>query len=107
MLCRELRYTQQTVAGELAGWREMHEKMGRRAIRELARGMVIQEKMKLEGLKRALRRVRMPVEGEGGSGGVGGNFGSGFGVDVADGDGDGNGSGGDGSLDITGLPVGE
>ncbi|KAK3329674.1 hypothetical protein B0H66DRAFT_34270 [Apodospora peruviana] len=58
LLCRELRYTQQTVAGELAGWRDMHEKMGRRAIRDLARGMVIQEKMRLEGLRRALRKVR-------------------------------------------------
>lgn len=101
MLCRELRYTQQTVAGELAGWREMHEKMGRRAIRELAKGMVIQEKMKLEGLRRALRRVRMPLESEDD---VGGDFGSGLGTSVADGDGDsdGDGNGGvDGSLDIT------
>lgn len=58
LLCRELRYTQQTVAGELAGWRDMHEKMGRRAIRDLARGMICLEKMRLEGVKRALRRVR-------------------------------------------------
>ncbi|KAK4216009.1 hypothetical protein QBC37DRAFT_417920 [Rhypophila decipiens] len=57
-LCRELRYTQQTVAGELAGWRDMHEKMGRRAIRDLARGMVVLEKMRLEGIQRALRKVR-------------------------------------------------
>lgn len=57
-LCRELRYTQQTVAAELAGWQDMHEKMGRRAIRELARGMVVVEKMRLEGMRRALRRLR-------------------------------------------------
>lgn len=56
-LSRELRYTQQTVAMELAGWQDMHEKMGRRAIRELARGMVVLEKMKLEGMKRALRKL--------------------------------------------------
>ncbi|KAL1839144.1 hypothetical protein VTJ49DRAFT_1840 [Mycothermus thermophilus] len=57
-LARELRYAQQTVAGELAGWREMHERMGRRAIRELARGMVVAERARLEGLRRALRAVR-------------------------------------------------
>lgn len=55
---KELRYTQQTVAQELAGWRDVHEKIGRRAIRELARGMVITEKMRLDGMERALRRVR-------------------------------------------------
>ncbi|KAL1876433.1 hypothetical protein VTK73DRAFT_9299 [Phialemonium thermophilum] len=57
-LSRELRYTQQTVAQELAGWREMHESFGRRAIRQLARNMVTAEKTRLEGLVRALRRVR-------------------------------------------------
>jgi ankyrin repeat protein len=61
-LARELRYAQQTVAGELAGWRDMHERLGRRAIKDLARGMLIAEKARLEGLKRALRAVR---EGEG------------------------------------------
>lgn len=57
-LAKELRYTQQTVAGELAGWQDMHDKMSRRAIREFARGMVIQERMRLEGMARALRKVR-------------------------------------------------
>ncbi|KAK7737510.1 hypothetical protein SLS53_006583 [Cytospora paraplurivora] len=57
-LSRELRYTQQTVAMELAGWQEMHEKMGRKAIRELAKGMVVLEKMRLEGMGRALRKLR-------------------------------------------------
>src|SRR5690606_3549679 len=56
-LCRELRYAQQTVAAELAGWREMHERLGRKAIRDLAKGMVVAEKMRLEGLLRALRLV--------------------------------------------------
>lgn len=56
-LSRELRYTQQTVAMELAGWQDLHERMGRRAIRELARGMVVVEKMRLEGMKRALRKL--------------------------------------------------
>lgn len=65
---RELRYTQQVVAGELAGWQEMHEKMARRAIREYARGMVVQERCRLEGLRRAIRRLKEvnpgPVEAE-------------------------------------------
>ncbi|AEO66085.1 uncharacterized protein THITE_2113908 [Thermothielavioides terrestris NRRL 8126] len=60
-LSRELRYAQQTVAAELAGWRDMHERIGRKAIRDLARGMVVAERMRLEGMLRALRVVR---EGE-------------------------------------------
>jgi hypothetical protein len=64
-LSRELRYTQQVVAGELAGWQDLHEKMGKRAIREFARGMVVQERMRLEGMLRGLRRLR---EGNGSEG---------------------------------------
>jgi len=51
----ELRYTQQTVASELAGWQDLHEKMGKRAIRMLAQRMVVREKDRLEGMKRAVR----------------------------------------------------
>ncbi|ODA77221.1 hypothetical protein RJ55_06848 [Drechmeria coniospora] len=58
MLSRELRFTQQTVASELAGWQEMHEKMGRQAIREFARGMVVQERMRLDGMIRALSNAK-------------------------------------------------
>ena len=57
-ISQELRYTQQTVAGELAGWQEMHERIGRRAIKELARGVLVQERVRLEGMKRALRKAR-------------------------------------------------
>lgn len=72
-LSKELRYTQQTVASELAGWQNGHERMGRRAIREFARGMVVQERARMDGLMRALRKVRspdgqvatMPVAGDG------------------------------------------
>lgn len=53
-----MRYTQQVVASELAGWQDLHEKMGRRAIRELAKGMLIREKTTLEGMKRAIRRFK-------------------------------------------------
>lgn len=57
-LGKELRYTQQVVAAELAGWQELHEKQGRSAIRELAKGMLAREKYALEGMKRALRKLK-------------------------------------------------
>lgn len=53
----ELTYTQQTVAGELARWHELHAKLGRRAIRALAERMVVREKDRLESMKRAVRGV--------------------------------------------------
>ena len=53
----ELRYTQQTIAGELAGWQELHANSGKRAIRALAERMVVREKDRLEGMKRAVRGV--------------------------------------------------
>jgi hypothetical protein len=58
-LGRELRYTQQVVAGELAGWQDLHEKMGRKAIRDLARSMLIRERTTLEGMRRAMRKLRV------------------------------------------------
>jgi hypothetical protein len=58
-LGRELRYTQQVVAGELAGWQDLHEKMGRKVIRDLARSMLIRERTTLEGMKRAMRKLRV------------------------------------------------
>ena len=51
-------YTWQTVAGELAGWQDLHALMGRRAIVGLAKGMVVREKDRLEGMKRALRVIK-------------------------------------------------
>lgn len=58
-LGRELRYTQQVVAAELAGWQDLHERMGRKAVRDLARGMLIKERTALEGMRRALRRLKV------------------------------------------------
>jgi hypothetical protein len=57
-ISRELRYSQQVVAGELAGWQDMHEKMGRRSIKEFARGMIILERGRLDGMRRALRKLK-------------------------------------------------
>jgi hypothetical protein len=54
-LARELRYTQQVVASELASWQEERVGMGRRALREFARRMVVTEKARLESMKRAVR----------------------------------------------------
>lgn len=54
----EIRYTQQTVAGELAGWQDLHAKLGKRAIRALAERMVIKEKDRLEGMTRAVRGLK-------------------------------------------------
>ncbi|KAI1375720.1 VPS9 domain-containing protein [Hypoxylon crocopeplum] len=58
ILSKELRYTQQTVASELAGWEDMHERMGRKAIKEFARGMLILERERLQGLRRAQRKLK-------------------------------------------------
>ncbi|KAK3984821.1 hypothetical protein QBC44DRAFT_387214 [Cladorrhinum sp. PSN332] len=58
MMGKELRYTQTVVAGELAGWREMHERLGRKAIKDLAKGVLVVERGRLEGIRRALRKVK-------------------------------------------------
>lgn len=67
-LSKELRYTQGVVASELAGWQDVHDRMGRRAIREYASGMLVQERTKLEGMKRAMRKLQ---RGAGGGDGMG------------------------------------
>lgn len=61
----ELAYTQQTVAAELAGWWELHAAMGRRAIRAYAKGMVVREKDRLQGMRRALRGIQLAQRQEG------------------------------------------
>ncbi|KUJ08043.1 uncharacterized protein LY89DRAFT_789295 [Mollisia scopiformis] len=58
-LGKELRYTQQVVAAELAGWQDLHEKMGRKAIKDLAKSMLIKERTALEGMKRAIRKLKV------------------------------------------------
>jgi ankyrin repeat protein len=58
-LGRELRYTQQVVAGEMAGWQEERARMGRRACRVLAARMVVVEKERLQNLKRMGRIIGM------------------------------------------------
>lgn len=58
VLGSELRYTQQTVAAELAGWQDEHVRYCRRMLGDLAKGMVVKEKARLESMKRALRELR-------------------------------------------------
>ncbi|KAJ4990002.1 vps9 domain protein [Stagonosporopsis vannaccii] len=58
-LGRELRYTQQVVASELASWQESRVEMGRRALRDLGRRMVVVERARLESMRRAVRELGM------------------------------------------------
>ncbi|KAF8865566.1 hypothetical protein BDZ45DRAFT_612105 [Acephala macrosclerotiorum] len=58
-LAKELRYTQQVVAAELAGWQDLHERMGKRAVRELVREMLVRERTVLQGMRRAVRRLKV------------------------------------------------
>lgn len=60
----ELRYTQQTVANELAGWQDLHAQLGRRAIRTFAERMVVREQDRLDNMYRAIRRIA-PAEQRG------------------------------------------
>lgn len=57
-LARELRYTQQVVAQELASWQEDRVQVGRKALREFARRMVVGERARLEGMRRAVRGIQ-------------------------------------------------
>jgi hypothetical protein len=54
----ELRYTQQTVAGELASWQEEHVRQGKAMLRRLAKESIVRERARLEGMRRALREVQ-------------------------------------------------
>ncbi|KAF1817492.1 hypothetical protein P152DRAFT_454079 [Eremomyces bilateralis CBS 781.70] len=63
-LGRELSYTRQVVAGELAGWQESRVRLGRRAIREFASKSLMAERARLEGMKRAVRKLGIDVDGE-------------------------------------------
>ena len=56
-IARELRYTQQTVASELAAWQDLHEKMAKRSVRRLALAVVVREKDRLAGMRRAMRVI--------------------------------------------------
>lgn len=57
-LGKELRYTQEIVVSELAGWTTWREEWGKDEIRRLARNMVVKEKERLKCMQRALRALK-------------------------------------------------
>jgi len=63
---RELRYTQEVVLGELAGWTSWREEWGRNEVRRFARNMVVQEREKLKGMVKALGSLRKAMGTSGG-----------------------------------------
>ena len=54
----ELRYTQQTVASELAVWQDEHVRAGRAMLKRFAKETVVKEQARLEGMQRALRSIK-------------------------------------------------
>ncbi|EXJ85902.1 hypothetical protein A1O1_06271 [Capronia coronata CBS 617.96] len=57
-LGKELRYTQEVVVGELAGWTTWREEWGRDEIKRLARNVVVKERERLKCMQRALRALK-------------------------------------------------
>jgi len=57
-LGKELRYTQQVVAGELAGWQAWRVEVGKAAVKSLVKEMVIRERERGKGLERVMRRLK-------------------------------------------------
>ncbi|KAF1953365.1 hypothetical protein CC80DRAFT_450873 [Byssothecium circinans] len=56
-LGKELRYTQQVVASELASWQDERVRTGRKMVREFAAKMVVVERARLECMRRAVREL--------------------------------------------------
>ncbi|KAL5419359.1 hypothetical protein PMIN03_000549 [Paraphaeosphaeria minitans] len=70
-LGKEMRYTQQVVAQELASWQENRVDMGRRALKEFARKIVVSERARLESMRRAVRELGIgAAKSQAGSNGV-------------------------------------
>ena len=61
---KELRYSQEVVLGELAGWTDWREKVGKEAVRAFVKGMVVKEKERYKGLQRCLRKLEEANENE-------------------------------------------
>lgn len=55
---KELRYTQEVVLGELAGWTSWREKWGRNEIRRLVNGTLVRERERLRNMNRVLEKLR-------------------------------------------------
>ena len=57
-LGKELRWTQEVVVGELAGWTGWREKVGRESVRSFVKAMVVKERERGKGLERCVRALR-------------------------------------------------
>ena len=57
-LGKELRYTQEVVVGELAGWTEWRGQAGREGVKDFVKKTVVRERERFNGLKRMLRQLR-------------------------------------------------
>lgn len=55
---KELRYTQEVVLGELAGWTSWREQWGRNEIRRFARATLVKERERLKNMQRELDKLR-------------------------------------------------
>lgn len=51
---KELRYTQEVVLGELAGWTSWREQLGKNEIKRFARAMLVKERERLKNMQRVL-----------------------------------------------------
>ncbi len=57
-LGRELRYTQEVVVGDLAGWTSWRAGYGKYEIKKYVKGTVVKERERLKGMQRILRNLK-------------------------------------------------
>ncbi|RMZ85714.1 hypothetical protein DV737_g399, partial [Chaetothyriales sp. CBS 132003] len=57
-LGKELRYTNEVVVSELAGWTTWKGELGKEEVKRYVKGMVIKERERLHGMQRVLRTLR-------------------------------------------------
>jgi ankyrin repeat protein len=55
---KQLRYTQEVVMGEVAGWTGWRGEYGREEVKRLVRGTVVRERERLRGMQRVLRTLK-------------------------------------------------
>lgn len=55
---RQLRYTQEVVMGEVAGWNGWRGEFGREEVKRLVRGVVVRERERLRGMQRVLKGLK-------------------------------------------------
>ena len=55
---RELRYTQEVVVGDLAGWTSWRSGFGKEEIKRFVKGSVVRERERLRGMQRVLRGLK-------------------------------------------------